>query len=86
MAAISLGTTVRSDIASPQAIAADNLRLVHSVVATVSIPSKHRERRAVAAEAGSTVLNLNLSCTDLAENRARAETRKSDVVGLVKPS
>ncbi|TCQ10116.1 putative kinase [Rhizobium sp. PP-F2F-G36] len=71
-----------------QAIAADNLRLGHIVVADCVNPveASRKAWRSVAAETGTMALDVALICSDLDEHRRRAETRQSDVIGLVKPS
>lgn len=71
-----------------QAIAADNLRLGHIVVADCVNPvdASRAGWRSVAARAGVTALDVALICSDTAEHRRRIETRQSDVAGLIKPS
>ena len=59
-------------------------------------PEDHRQRevppsalyaaRAVGEAAGATLLEVEVICSDDDEHRRRAESRKSDVEGLVKPA
>ncbi|TCM58591.1 putative kinase [Rhizobium sp. PP-F2F-G48] len=71
-----------------QAVAADNLRLGHIVVADCVNPVKASRKawRSVAAETGAIPLDVRLICSDVREHRRRAESRQSDVIGLIKPS
>ncbi len=65
------------------AVAEDNLRLGHRVIAD-SVnpwPLTRREWRAVAARADAAVLDVECVCSDLAEHRLRVETREPDIAG-----
>ncbi|HEY2179286.1 MAG TPA: AAA family ATPase [Caulobacteraceae bacterium] len=70
------------------AIALDNLRLGHTVVAdTVNpIPLTRRAWRAVARAAGAASLDVEVVCGDPVEHRRRVETRARDIPGHVDPS
>jgi predicted kinase len=69
------------------AVAEDNLTLGNRVVAdSVNCLTITREAwLAVAARAGVRAVEIEIVCSDKAEHRRRAETRASDVPGLVKP-
>ncbi|MCD7110738.1 AAA family ATPase [Rhizobium sp. DKSPLA3] len=77
-----------SGYAVAQAIAADNLRLGHIVVADCVNPVEASRAgwRSVAAHAGAAALDVALICSNTAVHRRRVETRQSDIVGLIKPS
>lgn len=68
-------------------IAADNLDAGHIVVAdSVNSLSVTRDAwLAVAARTGKPAVEIEVICSDKAEHRRRAETRATDVPGLVKP-
>ena len=70
------------------AIAADNLRLGHVVVAdTVNPwPLTRDEWRAVAERCEVPVLEVEVVCSDLDEHRRRIESRESDIPGHRLPS
>ena len=70
------------------ALAADNLRLGISVVADSVNPLKITRDawRAVAADAGAKVIEIEVVCSDLVEHRRRVESRQSDIPGLSLPS
>jgi predicted kinase len=65
------------------AIAEDNLRLGHHVIADCvnPWPLTRREWRAVAERAGVPVLDVECVCSDLAEHRRRVDTREPDIPG-----
>lgn len=68
-------------------IAGDNLSLGLSVVAD-SVNALEITRNAwlsVATRNGATPFEIHVTCSDPAEHRLRAETRQTDVPGLVKP-
>ena len=70
------------------AVAEDNLRLGRRVVADCVNPLK-LTRDAwvhVAKQAGVAVVEVEITCSDLAEHRHRVETRASDVPGLRLPT
>ena len=70
------------------ALAEDNLRLGHTVIAdsvnplTVTCDAWH----AVAARAAVPALEVELICSDPSEHRHRVESRSTDIVGLNLPS
>ncbi|MFT4181181.1 MAG: AAA family ATPase [Rhizobium sp.] len=69
-------------------VAEDNLRLGHTVVAD-SVNAIRITRDAwlsVAKRAGTRAVEVEVVCSDKAEHRRRAETRATDVEGLVKPT
>lgn len=70
-----------------QALALDNLRLGHIVLADCVNPlSLTRDAwRNVALEAGTDVLEVELICSDARMHRARVEGRASEVAGLPLP-
>jgi predicted kinase len=65
------------------ALAADNLKLGHTVVAdSVNPLVLTREAwRAVAADAGVDALDVEVVCSDAVEHRRRVETRAADIAG-----
>jgi predicted kinase len=69
-------------------IAADNLSLGNNVVADSvnPIPITRNAWLSVARYAGVPAVEVEVICSDRAEHRRRAETRESDVAGLVKPT
>jgi predicted kinase len=65
------------------AVAEDNLRLGHAVIAD-SVnpwPQTRDEWRAVADRAGATVLEVEIVCSDSHEHRRRVESRTADIDG-----
>lgn len=70
-----------------QALALDNLRLGHIVLADCVNPlSLTRDAwRNVALEAGSELLEVELICSDARMHRARVESRANEVPGLPLP-
>ncbi|MBB5574178.1 MULTISPECIES: AAA family ATPase [Rhizobium] len=69
-------------------VAEDNLRLGRTVIAD-SVNPIQVTRDAwlqVAKRAGRRAIEVEVVCSDKAEHRRRAETRATDVEGLVKPS
>ena len=69
-------------------VAEDNLRLGRTVIAD-SVNPIQITRDAwlqVAKRAGTRAIEVEVVCSDKAEHRRRAETRLTDVEGLVKPS
>ncbi len=69
-------------------IAADNLRLGVSVVADSCNPVEltRDEWQDVAAQANADYVNIEVTCSDASEHRARVETRQTDIDGLALPS
>ena len=69
-------------------IAADNLLNDVSVVADScnTIALTRREWEAVAADAGSRCVNIEVVCSDRQEHKARIESRTSDIVDLYLPT
>lgn len=69
------------------AVAEDNLRLGHTVIAdSVNPIAITREAwRGVAARAGVHALEVEVVCSDSVEHRRRVETRASDIAGLALP-
>lgn len=70
-----------------QQLATDNLRLGHDVIADCVNPVRASRDgwRAVAATAGSRILEIEITCSDMAEHRRRIETRQADIPGHVLP-
>lgn len=70
------------------AVAADNLRLGHTVIADSVNPwmLTRDDWREVARGAGVACLEIELICSDAGEHRQRVETRVNDVPGLVLPN
>ncbi|NTG47105.1 AAA family ATPase [Agrobacterium rhizogenes] len=69
-------------------VAEDNLKLGQTVVAG-SVNSIRITRDAwlsVAKRAGTQAVEVEVVCSDRAEHRRRAETRMTDIEGLVKPT
>ncbi|ACM27903.1 AAA family ATPase [Rhizobium rhizogenes] len=69
-------------------VAEDNLKLGQTVVAD-SVNSIRITRDAwlsVAKRAGAQAVEVEVVCSDRAEHRHRAETRMTDIEGLVKPT
>jgi predicted kinase len=70
------------------ALAEDNLRLGHTVLAD-SVnpwPETRDAWRDVAARSGVAVLEVEVVCSDAAEHRRRVETRTTDIHGLTLPT
>ncbi|QKK28136.1 AAA family ATPase [Rhizobium indicum] len=69
-------------------IAGDNLTLGRTVIADSVNPLRITRSawRSVAQAAGVTAAEVEVVCSDKAEHRKRAETRLTDVEGLVKPT
>ncbi len=69
-------------------IAADNLKLRHSVVADSCNPIEltRNEWEEVARNSGTGFINIEIICSDEAEHRQRVETRESDITGLQLPT
>lgn len=69
-------------------IAADNLANGVSVVADScnTIALTRREWEAVAADAGSRCINIEVVCSDPDEHRRRVEQRSTDIPGLYLPT
>ena len=65
------------------AIAEDNLRLGHTVIADSVNPIEVTRAawRQVAQRAGTRCVEIEIVCSDLAEHRRRAETRRADIAG-----
>lgn len=70
------------------AIALDNLRLGFDIIADTVNPvaASRRLWSGVAEEAGATLINVEVVCSDERVHRARVEARVSDIAGLVVPS
>ncbi|WP_333668450.1 AAA family ATPase [Parvibaculum sp.] len=73
--------------AAGMALAEDNLRLGHSVIADSVNPLAVTRKawRAVAERAGVPHADVEIVCSDGAAHRARVEMRVSDIEGLVQP-
>jgi predicted kinase len=69
-------------------IAADNLRLGHSVVADSCNPLEltRREWVQVARDSDAGYCNIEVICSDVREHRRRVETRATQVAGLKLPT
>jgi predicted kinase len=70
------------------AVAEDNLRLGHAVIAD-SVnpwPLTRDEWRAVADRAGAAVLEVEIVCSDSSEHRRRVESRTNDIDGHQLPT
>ncbi len=65
------------------AIAEDNLRLGHVVIADCvnPWPLTRNEWQAVATRADVRAINVELVCSDMAEHRRRVESRTADIAG-----
>ncbi len=70
------------------AVAEDNLRLGHSVIADSVNPIELTRAawRDVAVRAGTPYIEVEIACTDRAEHRRRVETRIADIAGHVLPT
>ncbi len=70
------------------AVAADNLRLGHVVIADSvnPLPVTREAWRAVAAQAGVAAVEVETVCSDGDEHRRRVETRTVDIAGFVPPT
>jgi predicted kinase len=70
------------------AVAEDNLRLGHAVIADAVNPvAASREAwRAVAHRRSTSLIEVEIVCSDAAEHRRRVEDRQSDIDGFVGPS
>jgi predicted kinase len=70
------------------AIALDNLRLGFDIITDTVNPvaASRRLWSSVAEEAGATLINVEVVCSDERIHRARVEARVSDIAGLVVPS
>jgi predicted kinase len=70
------------------AVAADNLRLGHIVIADSvnPLPVTREAWRAVAAQASVAAVEVEIVCSDRAEHRRRVETRTVDIAGFVPPT
>ena len=70
------------------AVAEDNLRLGHIVVADCvdPWPLTRREWHAVAERAGVPVVRVEIICSDADEHRRRVESRRPDIAGHIMPS
>lgn len=70
------------------AVAGDNLRLGHVVVADSVNPIELTRVawRDVAAQAGVESLDVEIVCSDPVEHRRRVETRQADIAGLKQPT
>lgn len=70
------------------AVAVDNLKLGLTVVgdSVNSLPVTRDAWRAVAEQAGTPCVEVEVICSDAAEHRRRVETRTIDVAGLTPPT
>jgi predicted kinase len=70
------------------AVAEENLRIGHKVVADSVNPFSLTRNawRAVANRAGTSAVEIEIKCSDVAEHRRRAESRVSDIPGLYLPA
>ena len=70
------------------AVAEDNLRLGHAVIADCvnPWPLTRDEWRAAAVRAGAAVLEVEIVCSDSTEHRRRVESRTPDIEGHVLPT
>lgn len=70
------------------AIAGDNLRLGHSVIADSVNPIELTRAawRDVARRAGTPFVEIKVVCSDLAEHRRRVESRTADIAGHQLPT
>ena len=70
------------------AIAADNLRLGHLVIADCvdPWPLTRNEWRAVADRAGVRMIDVAVVCSDVIEHRRRVERRRADIDGHALPT
>ena len=70
------------------AVAEDNLRLGHTVIADSVNPIELTRAawRNVAVRAGTPYIEVEIVCTDQAEHRRRVETRIADIAGHVLPT
>ena len=70
------------------AVAADNLRLGHTVIADCVNPvaATRTALRAVAAGVPVAFVEIEIVCSDAQEHRRRVETRTLDLPGLVPPT
>lgn len=77
-----------SGYAVANAMALDNVRLGRTVVADCVNPVQESRQawRDVAAQAGTSLLDIEVVCSDVDEHRRRVENRRSDVPGLVPPT
>jgi len=70
------------------ALAESNLSLGQSVLADCvnPLPVTREAWRAVAAQASSRIVEVEIVCSDAAEHRRRVEQRRIDIPGLVPPT
>lgn len=70
------------------AVAGDNLRLGHTVVADSvnPLPVTRQAWRDVAVRSGVAAIEIEVVCSDLAEHRRRVETRVIDIAGFAAPT
>ena len=70
------------------AVAEDNLRLGHIVVADCvdPWPLTRNEWRAVAERAGVRIVQVEIVCSDATEHRRRVESRQPDLAGHIVPT
>jgi predicted kinase len=82
------GAVGPSGYAAAQAIAEGNLAIGRTVVADCVNPVRASRDgwRAVAARAGSRLLEVEIVCSDPAEHRRRITARTADIPGLSPPS
>ena len=70
------------------AVAQDNLRLGHTVIADCvnPWPLTRNEWRSVAQRAGTGVVEVEVICSDVEEHKRRVESRSPDITGLRVPT
>ena len=70
------------------AVAEDNLRLGHAVIADCvnPWPLTREEWHAVAARTGAVVIDVEVVCSDVVEHRRRVESRQPDIQGHALPT
>lgn len=84
-----IGREIEADgYAVAQAVAEDNLRLGHIVVADCvnPWPLTRAAWRSVAARAGVREIEVEVICSDVDEHRRRVESRVADIAGLRLPT
>lgn len=69
-------------------LALDNLRLGADVVADCvnSLKARRDTWRDIVNEAGASLIEIEVICSDKAEHRARVETRTADIAGFILPN
>lgn len=69
------------------AVSRDQLALGHRVIADAvnAVEQARRAWRAIAAESGAQLIEIDVRCSDAIEHRRRVETRRADIDGLALP-